>query len=306
MTLGGAPQTVEVGEGVFAYVQPDGSWFLNNTAFLVGRQGVISIDTCATESRTRAYLDAVAGVTRGPVRTLVNTHHHADHTFGNYLLPGATIIGHEQARAEVMAFGRPYNRGVWNEIDFGEFELAPPFLTYTDGVTLWSDELRCDVRYVGGPAHTTNDSIVHLPDRSVLFAGDLLFKGGAPFVLMGSVSGAIEVLEKVVRPLDAQTIVPGHGPVCGPEVIDEALGYLRTVQEIAREAKDAGLSPLEAAFESDLGEYFAWLDVERIVGNLHRAYAELDGIPPGARIDTAAAYRDMVVYNGGKPLTCHA
>ncbi|WP_274034539.1 MBL fold metallo-hydrolase [Streptomyces sp. MMBL 11-1] len=301
-----ASRTVEIAEGVHAYVQPDGSWFLNNTGFITGRQGVISIDTCATERRTRAYLDAIADVTRAPVRTLVNTHHHADHTFGNHLLPGATIVGHEQTRAEVMAFGRPVNRGVWNDVEWGEFQLAPPFVTYTSGVTLWADDVRCDVTHVGTPAHTTNDSIVHLPDRSVLFAGDLLFEGGTPFVLMGSLGGTIDVLEKVVRPLGARTIVSGHGPVSGPEVIDDMLAYLRFVADLARRAKAAGLTPLEAALETDLGAFADLLDAERIVGNLHRAYAELDGAEAGARIDTAAAYRDMVTYNGGRPLTSHA
>ncbi|MGW2317447.1 MBL fold metallo-hydrolase [Streptomyces sp. NPDC001680] len=301
-----ASETTEIGDGVYAYVQPDGSWFLNNTGFITGRQSVIGIDTCATERRTRAFLDAISTVTRQPVRTLVNTHHHADHTFGNFLLPGATVVGHERTRAEVMAFGRPGNRGVWNDVDWGRFELAPPFLTYTSDITLWADDLRCDVRYVGMPAHTTNDSVVHLPDSSVLFAGDLLFKGGTPFVMMGSLSGAIEVLEKVVRPLGAQTIVCGHGPVCGPEVIDDMLAYLRFVEDLARRAKDAGLTPLEAARETDLGPFAEQLDAERIVGNLHRAYAELDGAEPGARIDTGAAYRDMVAYNGGRPLTSHA
>ena len=55
--------------------------------------------------------------------------------------------------------------------------------------------------------------MVWLADRSVLFAGDLLFKGGTPFVVMGSVAGSIEVLESVLRPIGARTIVPGHGPV---------------------------------------------------------------------------------------------
>ncbi|MFF7976478.1 MBL fold metallo-hydrolase [Streptomyces sp. NPDC007905] len=301
-----AARTVEIADGVHAYVQPDGSWFLNNTGFITSQQGVISIDTCATERRTLAYLDAIADVTRAPVRTLVNTHHHADHTFGNHLLPGATIVGHEQTRAEVMAFGRPVNRGVWNDVEWGEFQLAPPFVTYATEVTLWAHDLRCDVKHVGTPAHTTNDSIVHLPDHSVLFAGDLLFKGGTPFVLMGSLGGTIDVLEKVVRPLGARTIVSGHGPVSGPEVIDDMLAYLRFVEDLARRAKAAGLTPLEAALETDLGPYADLLDAERIVGNLHRAYAELDGVEAGARIDTAAAYRDMVAYNGGRPLTSHA
>ena len=78
---------IEVSDGVYAYIQPDGTWYINNTGFLAGRHGVVSIDTCSTEARTRAYLDAVAEVTSAPVRTLVNTHHHGDHTFGNCLLP---------------------------------------------------------------------------------------------------------------------------------------------------------------------------------------------------------------------------
>jgi cyclase len=200
----------------------------------------------------------------------------------------------------------PPPAGIWTDVDWGHLEPAPPFLTYTDAITLWSGDLRCDVRYVGTPAHTTNDSIIWIPGRSVLFAGDLLFNGGTPFLLMGSIAGAIEVLEQVVRPLGAATIVPGHGPVCGPEVIEDVLGYLRFIQDLAREGMSAALSPLDAARQADLGAYAALTDAERVVGNLHRAYLELAGGDRGAPIDVVAALRDMVAYNGGRPLTCHA
>jgi cyclase len=301
-----SPSAEEVSDGVYAYIQPDGSWYINNTGFLVGGGGVISIDSCATQRRTRALLAAVASVTDLPVRTLINTHHHGDHTYGNYLFGGATIVAHERCRDGVLASGLPANLGVWTDVDWGIPELAPPFLTYADAVTVWSGDLKCDVRYVGMPAHTTNDSLIWLPDRSVLFAGDLAFSGGTPFLLMGSVEGAIEVLERVVRPLGALTIVPGHGPVSGPAVLDEMLGYLRFVLDVARRGMAAGLSPLDAAREADLGEYGDLLDSERIVGNLHRAYAELAGAPRGAEIDLIAALTDMISYNGGRPLTCHA
>ena len=301
-----SPRTEEVSDGVYAYIQPDGSWYINNTGFLVGGGGVISIDACATRQRTRALLAAIASVTALPVRTLINTHHHGDHTYGNYLFGGATIVAHERCREGVLASGLPANLGVWTDVDWGIPELAPPFLTYADAVTVWSGDLKCDVRYVGMPAHTTNDSLIWLPERSVLFAGDLAFSGGTPFLLMGSVEGAIEVLEQVVRPLGAQTIVPGHGPVSGPEVIDEMLGYLRFVLDVARRGMAAGLSPLDAARQADLGGYAGLLDSERIVGNLHRAYAELAGTTRGAEIDLIAALTDMISYNGGRPLTCHA
>jgi cyclase len=294
-----------ISEGLYAYLQPDGSWYLNNTGFLVGPAGVVSIDTTSTERRTRAYLDAIKTVTPLPVRTLVNTHHHGDHTHGNYLAAGATIVGHERCREMVLSTPVPPPAGIWTDVDWGHLEPAPPFLTYTDQITLWSGDLRCEVRYVGTPAHTTNDSIVHIPDLSVVFTGDLLFNGGTPFALQGSVSGWIEVLETVLRPLGAQTLVPGHGPVCGPEVIDDVLGYLRFVQQVAREAKAAGLSPLEAARATDLGKYKDLYDSERIVGNLHRAYLDLSG-ERGTPADLNRAFGDMVAYNGGRPLTCHA
>ena len=303
MSLG---QLRELSEGVYAYLQPDGSWYLNNTGFLTGGPGVISVDTTSTERRTRAYLDAIAGVTSEPVRTLVSTHHHGDHTHGNYLMTGATIVGHERCREALLATPVPPPPGIWAEVDWGHLVPAPPFLTYTEGVTLWSGDLRCEVRYVGTPAHTTNDSIVHIPDRSIVFAGDLLFNGGTPFALMGSVDGWIEALETVLRPLGAQTLVPGHGPVCGPEVIDEVLGYLRFVQDTARQGRAAGLPPLEAARSADLGEFEDLTDSERIVGNLHRAYLELDGAQRGAPVDLLKAFGDMVAYNGGRPLSCHA
>ena len=303
MSLG---EIQQVSEGIYAYLQPDGSWYLNNTGFLVSRDGVISVDATSTERRTRAYLGAIAGVTDRPVRTLVNTHHHGDHTHGNYLFGGATIVGHERCREATFGTPMPPPAGVWTDVDWGPLELAPPFLTYADGVTLWSGDLRCEVRYVGTPAHTTNDSIIHIPERSVVFAGDLLFNGGTPFALMGSISGWIEVLDTVLRPLGARTLVPGHGPVCGPEAIDEVLAYLRFVQRTAAQAKAADLTPLQAARQVDLGEFKDLLDAERIVGNLHRAYLELGGAERGAPVDLAQALGDMVAYNGGRPLTCHA
>ncbi|MFI6741120.1 MBL fold metallo-hydrolase [Nonomuraea sp. NPDC050451] len=300
------PRVEEVSEGVFAYIQPDGSWWINNTGFLAGRRGVICVDACSTERRTRAFREAIGKVTDRPITTLINTHHHGDHTFGNWLFPEATIVGHEGVREQILAEGVPTYRAAWSpEVEWGEMEVAPPFLTFTDRITLHSDDLRCEVRHVGHAAHTTNDSYVWIPERRLLFSGDLVFNGGTPFVLMGSVAGALDALDQL-RALGAETIVPGHGGVCGPEAYDRVESYLRFVQETAARGRAAGLSPLEAAREADLGEWGGLLDSERIVGNLHRAYAELDGRPLGAPIDLVTAVFDMITYNGGKPLSCLA
>ncbi|WP_327102313.1 MBL fold metallo-hydrolase [Nonomuraea glycinis] len=303
----GDPRIEDLGGGLYAYVQPDGGWMINNTGMLVGRSGTVAVDTCSTERRTRAFAAAMRTVSPGPVHTLINTHSHPDHTAGNAWLPGATIVAHENTRSEMLAMAAaPPLTGIFEPIDEGSLPPAPPFLTYREGVTLWVDDLRCEVRHVGTPAHTTNDSVIWVPERSVLFAGDLLFAGGTPFLLSGSVAGSIAVLKDVIAAFGATTIVPGHGPVCGPEAIDDALGYLRFVQEVAKQGVAAALSPLDAARQCDLGPYAGWLDSERIVGNLHRAYAEENGAAPGVRLDIPAAFRDMVTYNAGRPLTCRA
>jgi len=300
----GPPELVEVAEHVFAYIQPDGSWWINNTGFIVGSSSIISIDACSTERRTRAYRERIASVSPAPVATLVNTHHHGDHTYGNVFMSAATIVGHERCRTEVIKAGLPSFTGIWDPVEWGQVTLAPPTVTFTDRLKLWSDDTPVEVSYVGQPAHTTNDSLVWLPEQEVLFCGDLLFNGGTPFLLMGSVLGAIDVLTKIVAPIPARTIVPGHGAPCDQQLIGIIVGYLEFVLETAQEGRAAGLTPLQAAREADLGQYAEWLDNERIVGNLHRAYADLD--PAAPEFDILAALTDMVEYNGGKPLSCYA
>src|ERR671935_1089597 len=212
------PYVQEVSDGIFAYIQPDGSWFLNNTGFLVGRDGVVSIDTTSTERRTRDYLAAIARVSDRPVRTLINTHHHGDHTHGNCLLPLATILGHPLCREEVIKTPFPPFPGVWTPVDWGDLEPTPPFVTFEGQLTLWVDDMRVELHSAGVPAHTTNDVVAWVPERSVLFTGDLVFVGGTPFVPMGSVAGSLAALDKV-RAFGARTLVPGHGPVSSPSVI---------------------------------------------------------------------------------------
>ena len=304
----GQGQLIEVSEGIFAWIQPDGSWWINNCGALIGREGVLSIDTCATERRTRSFLAAVSNVTAAPVRTLINTHHHGDHTHGNGLVPTATIIGHHRCRELMLESGLLRLDSVWPGVDWGELTLAPPFVTFDDTLTVWvdraDDALEVQLRHIG-PAHTTNDVIAYLPARKVLFSGDLVFNGGTPFVLMGSVTGALASLD-TIRAICAETIVPGHGPVCTPAVLDGIASYYRFVLALAERGRAAGLTPLELAREADLGEFSDLLDAERIVGNLYRAYADLDGSEPGRPIEIGAAIGDMIAYNGGRPLRCLA
>jgi cyclase len=298
-----APRLQEVADGIHVYLQPDGSWCLSNSGALVGPRSVLLIDTAATALRARALRTAVAALTPLPVQTLVNTHHHGDHTYGNFVFPEATIVAHALAREEILAAGLQLKL-IWPDVEWGDIEIVPPSVTFTDRLTLYAGELEVQLVHIG-PAHTTNDVVVWIPGRGVLFAGDIVFNGQAPFCLMGSIAGCLEAID-TLRTFGATTVVSGHGGVAGPEVFEPNAAYLRWIQQTARAGLAAGLSPLEAGRQSGLGEFAGLLDPERVVGNLHRAYAEERGEPRGAPLDFVSIFLQMAEYNGGAMPSCYA
>lgn len=298
------PALEEVAPGVFAYLQLHGQWGLNNAGFIVADDSLTVIDTCFTERRSRDFAAAVkrTGGER-PVRTLVNTHHHGDHTHGNYVFGQVAIVGHEMCREEVIATGLG-TKALWPYVDWGEIVVAPPNITFRERLTIYAGDTEAQLIHVG-PAHTTNDIVAWLPKERVLYTGDVIFNGGTPFFVMGSLSGCFAALD-TLRALDPAIIVPGHGPVCGPEVFEETERYLRFVQETARGGHEAGLPPLDLARATDLGDFAALHDSERLVANIHRAYAELSGAAPGTPIPLGAVFPDMIAYNGGEVPRCLA
>ncbi|REE96267.1 MBL fold metallo-hydrolase [Thermomonospora umbrina] len=297
------PRIEELADGVFAYIQPDGGWCLSNAGVLVSRGATALVDTAATVARTLALRDAVRTVAAAPPRLVVNTHSHGDHTFGNFLFaPEAVIVSHARARVELVAVGL-HLTGLWPEVEWGEITLAPPSVTFDERLTLHVGDKRVELLHTG-PAHTTGDVVVWLPEERVLFAGDLVMAGATPFCMMGSITGSLRTVERL-RALGPRIVVPGHGPVGGPELLTDTEGYLRRVRAIARAGIAAGSSPLQAAREADLGTYGALLDSERLVPNLHRAYAEERGAAPGAPLDVETLFGEMVEHHGGLP-ACHA
>ena len=153
------PYLEEVSEGVFAYVQLDGSWFLNNAGFIASPGGTYVIDSTGTERRARAFRAAVETASNAPIRVLVNTHSHGDHTFGNFVFaPDAAIVGHRLCREAVLAAKVEDARSRFPGVDFGNIEVAAPFLTFDDRMTLYCESLEVELSYVA-PAHTTNDIV---------------------------------------------------------------------------------------------------------------------------------------------------
>lgn len=283
-----------VGEGLYAYLQLDGSWGLNNPGLIVDGEHALLIDTCFTERRTRALLDAVRQKTAASIDVLANTHHHRDHVNGNYLVEAPVILAHEVCRRELD--GYPTLESKWFDAEWGTLIPALPNLTFTSEAQLWVGDLNVHALHLG-PAHTRGDIVFWVPDRGVLYAGDVVFAGGTPLAMEGSVTGMITALEKL-RELGAEKIVPGHGPIAGPEVYDGLIRYFQWVWEVGQRNHSRGLTPLEAARRTELGEFANLLDPERLVANLYGCYGEITGQP----FDSQQAYADMTELKG-EPLS---
>jgi cyclase len=257
----------------------------------------------ATVSRALRLRESVRAIGAGPVRTLVNTHHHGDHTFGNDVFDAVTIVAHHAARTEMAESGLGLT-SLWPQVDWGEVRLALPTLTFDDRLTLHVGDRAAELIHVG-PAHTTNDVVVWLPAERVLFAGDVAMSGVTPFNLMGSVGGALRAVDRLRR-LGPRTIVCGHGPVAGPEVLDQTAEYLEWIQRLAADGAARGLTPLQVAREAGPGAFAHLIDPERLVGNLHRGYAELEDGELGRPLDVVQIFGEMIEFNGGVLPECLA
>ncbi|MET8844607.1 MBL fold metallo-hydrolase [Streptomyces rubiginosohelvolus] len=304
MTAGaGAPgRLTEIADGVHAFVQPDGGWCLNNAGLVGDGEDAVLVDTAATRARAERLRGEVLRVVPRSPRLLVSTHFHGDHTFGNCVFPEAVVVAHERAREDVTAAGL-HLTGLWPDVCWGGVEVVAPQLTYRDRLTVHAGAVRAELLHPG-PAHTTGDTVVWLPEQRVLFAGDLVMNGVTPFCPMGSLAGSVEAL-RMLRGLRPRTVVPGHGPVGGPELLDDNEGYLLRLQRIAADGLAAGLDPLQTAREAGPGPYGDLLDAERLVPNLHRAYQEALGGERGAPLDIPALFGEMTRYLGRSPV-CRA
>lgn len=296
------PQLEQLCPGIHAYVQAPGGWCLNNAGIIADDGVTVLVDTAATQRRASRLREAVVSVAGVP-SVVVNTHHHGDHVFGNAVFsPPATVIGHELTRPETIESGFGLKQ-LWPNVDWGDLPLRPATLTYRDMMTLHVGRLRVELIHIG-PAHTTNDTVAWVPDEGILFAGDILMSGVTPYCLMGSVAGTLDAVRQLRR-LGARVIVPGHGPVGGPEILDQNEAYLEWVLRLSRDGFRQGLTATQITARADLGQFDGLLDSERVSGNVYRACHELAGAPAGAPIDILTGFTDMVSYHGGLP-RCHA
>lgn len=279
----------QLGNGAFAWLQPDGGWGLSNSGLVTDSGEALLVDTMFDAPHTRDMLTAYRRATSANIGTIVNTHQNGDHWFGNALVEGAEIIATDRA-AKAMAHEPPsllegfmkaapslgltgeYLVHCFGRFDFADVAPKVPDTTFTGKLARRVGNKSVELIEVG-PAHTGGDAIVWVPADRTVFAGDILFIDGHPIVWAGPIGNWIAACEMILE-LGAETIVPGHGPLTDARGVERVRGYLTYVRDEARKRFDAGLAPLEAARSISLDDYAGWGDAERIAVNVATLYRE--------------------------------
>jgi glyoxylase-like metal-dependent hydrolase (beta-lactamase superfamily II) len=299
----------EVGDGVFAYLQPDGGWGWSNAGLVVDDESSLLVDTLFDLHLTADMLRAMRHVSPAAqaIDIVVNTHANGDHCWGNQLVRDAEIVASRLCAEEMrelppsllaaLVASPPETptgdllRRMFGPFDFSDIELVPPTTIFDGELTLHVGATEVRLLEVG-PAHTRGDVIVHVPAHRVVFTGDILFNGGHPIVWAGPVANWTAACDRIIG-LRVDTVVPGHGPVCDTAAVAAERDYFAFLQREVPPRAEAGMSPLDAARDIDLGDYAGLGERERFAVNVAAVYRDLGYAAPSdavAVLDLMAAY----------------
>ena len=249
--------TKELAPGVYALLSSIPG--VDNAGFVVGEKGVLVIDAHISIPMARQIQARVREVTDRPIRYLVNSNYHADHTFGNCAFPPETLV----IQQSETAARTPYLKEEW------EFMLPAVAndLTIFDGVKLrppaivFDDCLRIDlggqaVELHGfGPANTPGDTITYVPSAKAAWTGNMT-GGSFGLALESDAPTYLGTIARFVRTLDVETFVPAHAPIHGPGDLRAYMAYFAQLTNDIKKALGAGWTLEEALSRVPLGEAF--------------------------------------------------
>jgi glyoxylase-like metal-dependent hydrolase (beta-lactamase superfamily II) len=236
----------ELASGVFTMRY---RFFAQQIGVILGSDGVAVIDTRSTHRQAEEIRRDLARLTSLPVTTVINTHGHYDHAFGNHVFRPAGIWGHVRCVTMLEVSGEQQRAGLAQEVpslaeDVAAVVIDPPEHTFDTETTLDIGGRRVDLRYLGR-AHTDNDIVVHLPDANLVFAGDLVEESAPPFFGDGYPIEWPATLERLLA-LAPTTVVPGHGAVGDRAFLQSQLEDVRSIADLGRRVHTAELD-VEAA-----------------------------------------------------------
>jgi cyclase len=243
----------KLAEGVYMLTGAGG-----NIGLSIGKNGGLVIDDQFAELSDK-ILAAIKTLTPDPVRFVVNTHWHGDHTGGNENMgkTGAFIVAHENVRKRM---GSEQFIAMMSRKVEASPEAALPVVTFAEGVTFhWNgDEIR--VFHVS-PAHTDGDAVVHFVKADVVHMGDCFFNGNFPFIDTssgGKVDGIVAAADRVLGAVGDKTkIIPGHGPVATKAELQAYRDTVKAVRDRVAKLKAEGKSKEAAVAAKPTAEFDA-------------------------------------------------
>src|SRR5215467_7428700 len=270
----------KIGEGVYAAISPDGSKAGSNAGFIVGSTGVLVVDTFVDVAPAKDLLAEIRKTTNLPIRFVVNTHYHLDHTGGNAVFAnaGATILAHRNVRSWLRSENLKFFPDAKPEQKALVASLVLPDVVYTDAVDIYLGSRLLQGRYMLG--HTGGDSVVIVPDANVVFGGDLIWQKHLPNLIDASTVEWIKTLETLQADHSSATFVPGHGELATPEDVRNFHQYLVTLRDDVAKAQAQGKSgqELSASVSALIKERYAdWGFQQFIPRNVQQTAAELKG-----------------------------
>jgi len=216
-----------------------------NIGASVGDDGIVIVDDQYAPLAEKIQA-ALKGITDKPVRFIINTHYHGDHTGGNaYFQKQAPIIAHDNVRKRLETGGAAGNGGSVHMDVKPSPKEALPIITFDHDVTVHLNGE--DIRALYFPAgHTDGDSIIFFPKSNVVHMGDDFVTYGFPFIDIdsgGSIDGMIQGVEKVMGQVPADVkIIPGHGPVSSLDDVRAYLAMLKATRDVVVKALQDGQS----------------------------------------------------------------
>jgi glyoxylase-like metal-dependent hydrolase (beta-lactamase superfamily II) len=234
----------QVGPGVYAAIDGPQHKAGSNAGFVIGDDGVLVVDSFFNLDAARALVAEIHRLTPKPIRYVVNTHYHIDHTGGDKALrdAGAVIIAHRNVRGWV----RTENVHLLGAQITPEFRaqiaaLPLPDITTDKDLTVWLGSRKVVVTTVLG--HTGGDLTIFVPDAKVLFTGDLLWRKIPPNLIDGSVKEWTATDADFEHMPDAAQLVfvPGHGDVANLKDVEDFRAYLLDLRRLVTDGRKAAL-----------------------------------------------------------------
>ena len=243
-------QTIQVDEGLYMLMGYGG-----NIGISSGEDGIFMIDD-QFAPLTPKILAAIAKISPKPVKFLINTHWHADHTGGNmdHGKNGTIIVAHDNVykRLTTDQFVQAFNLNVP-----ASPKIALPVVSFSDTATFHMNGLHIQARHYAH-AHTDGDSIIFFKNINAVHMGDIFWNGLYPLIdsgTGGSIYGMIDATAKVLKRVDEKTkIIPGHGPLANKDDLQNFHDMLVTVVEKVTPLAKKGLSLKEATAQDPLKE----------------------------------------------------